>query len=239
MALKQVTLWSWLTKSETKREFFCPPGLEVTNEELAEELRARLQVNRLPAEVELCEVNWDDTGTKQIRAMVRYVGTDAKADVLRFLIGTDQMGNFAYVEQKSLLRPPDSLIPITDDNSMSASRTPLDDANGLFDLITLGVATFALERQQTKRKKAEAARQKKAWDEAWDTWRKQTLEVAYLSKTDDVFGRFTMALTSTVDDVLKRLFIDQQAELRRQAESQQTQEEIEKELEKRRAEAFK
>ena len=107
MTPTQITLWSWLIKSETKKEFFCPPGLEVTNEQLAAELKAQVDANRLPAEVKLYEVNWDDTNTKQTRAMVRYIGPDAKADVLRFLIGIDQMGNFSYVEQKSLLRPPD------------------------------------------------------------------------------------------------------------------------------------
>lgn len=238
MVLKQVTLWSWLTKSETKKEFFCPPGLDVTNEELAAELTARVQANRLPAEVELCEIDWDNTGTKQTRAMVRYVGPDAKADVLRFLVGVDQMGNFAYVEQKSLLRPPE--LPVVPRKKQENGWDELPTGCWLIvGALIFPIFMYFQRRSEVNAWNAEADREKKEWEEAWENWRKQTVEVAYLSKTDDVFGRFAMALTSTVDDVLKRLFIDQQAELRRQAETQQTQEEIEKELEKRRAEAFK
>lgn len=237
MALKQITLRSWLTKSETKKEFFCPPGLEVTNEELAAELTARLQANRLPAEVELCEIDWDDTGTKQTRAMVRYVGPDAKVDVVRFLVGVDQMGNFAYVEQKNILRPPD--LPVV---PRERKTNPWEVGNMgciILALFIVPIFLYFIKQSEVDAWNAEADREKKEWEEAWENWRKQTVEVAYLAKTDDVFGRFAMALTSTVDDVLQRLFIDQQAELRRQAETQQTQEEIEKELQKRRAEAFK
>ena len=47
--MKQMTLWSWLTKHETKKEFLCPPELQVSNEDLAKALAQQIQMNRLPA----------------------------------------------------------------------------------------------------------------------------------------------------------------------------------------------
>src|SRR5690554_2745612 len=99
MTKKRITLWSWLTKQETKKEFFCPPGLTVTNEELARELVEQVKENGVPAEVELYEVNWDDTNRKQDRILIRYRGVDSPTDVIQYLTGIDNMGSFAYVEE--------------------------------------------------------------------------------------------------------------------------------------------
>lgn len=268
MALNQVTLWSWLTKSETKEEFRCPPGLQVTNEELAAELARQVQANNLPAQVELCEVNWDDTDTKQTRTMVRYTGPDAKTDVVRMLIGVDQMGNFAYVERKTYLKPPDLPgVPKGKKPVEGVSESDLvipgvgllifvlglfiagsDVGSGLLCLVPGGIMLLvglgfmwltSNLAAEAKTWNAEAAQEQDAWDKAWDKWRKEVVQAAYLARTDDVFGRFTSAISTTVDDVIQTLFVDRNAELRRKTEHEQTQEAIEKELERRRAEAFK
>ena len=70
-------------------------------------------------------------------------------------------------------------------------------------------------------------------------WYKDTLEAARLARADDVFGRFTLALTSTVKQVIGTLFEDRQAELRERTEKERTQKEIEEELERRKQEGFK
>ena len=258
MALKQVTLWSWLTKSETKEEFRCPPGLRVTNRELVVELIRQVRANKLPAQIELCEVNWDDSDTKQTRAMVRYTGPDAKTNVVRMLVGVDQMGNFAYVERKIYLRPPQlPQVPRMKKEQAPWSGPLLGIAvlvglGGVFGLLSynfgLGVIGLLLcilfavignrSRKTTIAWNVEAEQETAAWDGAWSSWRKEVVQAAYLSRTDDVFGRFTLAISSTVDDVIKTLFTDRDAELRRRTEHEQTQEAIEKELERRRAEAF-
>lgn len=275
MALKQMTLWSWLTKSETKEEFRCPPDLQVTNQELAAELTRQVQANNLPAQVELCEVNWDDTNTRQTRAMVRYTGPDAKTDVVRMLVGVDQMGNFAYVERKTYLKPPqlpqvprdrkDEVAPAGGsafgiallvggillvlfglfligqvDSSDTSFVWLLCIGPGFIGLligvwVAMSAATSSGEAQKWN---AEAAQEKTAWDQAWNSWRREVVQAAYLARTDDVFGRFTSAISATVDDVIQTLFVDRNAELRRRTEHEQTQEAIEKELERRRAEAF-
>ena len=95
-----------------------------------------------------------------------------------------------------------------------------------------------LDRGKAKPWNAEAIKEEKEWNEIWDTWRKEALTATYLSKTDDVFGRFTLAMSSTVEQVLQILFLDKAAELRRQTTSEQTQADIEKELERRKKELF-
>lgn len=273
MARNQVTLWSWLTKSETKEEFRCPPGLQVTNEELTNELSRQVRANNLPAQVELCEVNWDDTNTRQTRAMVRYTGPDAKTDVVRMLVGVDQMGNFAYVERKTYLKPPTLpaaprgrkdeigtwvgggsaafLIGVAVMLFIFAAIFGLisgDVSVALFCAVPGGVLLLIGLAIQSKTNKTEqeisgwnkqAKAENVAWDQAWSSWRKEVVQAAYLARTDDVFGRFTSAISATVDDVIQTLFVDRNAELRRKTEHEQTQEAIEKELERRRAEAFK
>lgn len=260
MAVKEVTLWSWLTKHETKKEFTCPPELQVINEDLARELTKQVKANRLPAEVELCEVVWDDTNTKQKRVLVRYTGIEADTDVIRFLVGVDQMGNFAYVEEKIYILPP--TLPKTPrerktvDNfpgwpvaiaiigipiglaSISQAETTLFIC-GLPGLIAAIIAYFIITGiQQANAWNSEASSEQQAWDTIWNSWHKETLEAAYLSKRDDVFGRFTLAMSSTTDQVLQVLFLDREAKLRRQTASEQTQTDIEKELERRKEEFF-
>ncbi len=273
MAINQITLWSWLIKSETKEEFRCPPGLRVTNQEFTTELARQIQANQLPAQVELCEVNWDDTNTKQTRAVVRYTGSDARTDVVRLLVGVDQLGNFAYVERKSYLRPPQ--LPKTPrERKETAISSAIGCAGGIgiivsgIFLILLGLLAvsvqgstwpiflcfapgilaviFAIwmlisedkEKNEAQAWNAAASEEQAAWDKTWDSWQREVLRAAYLSKTDDVFGRFTSAVSSCVDDVVKVLFVDRNAELRNKTERAQTQEAIEKELQRRRSEAF-
>lgn len=279
MTLKQITLWSWLTKSETKEEFRCPPGLQVSNQELAAELTRHVQANNLPAQVELCEVNWDDTNTKQTRAMVRYTGPDAKTDVVRMLVGVDQMGNFAYVERKTYLKPPalprvprskkdEGIAGLTGGSAIVALIGGIllvflgfifSNDSGSFGIVLVtvvctvpgiiltlvGIVLFLKGREQerlgteARSWNTLATEEEAAWNQTWNSWRREVVQAAYLARTDDVFGRFTSAISATVDDVIQTLFVDRNAELRRRTEHEQTQEAIEKELEKRRAEAFK
>jgi len=262
---KTITLWSWLTKREAKNEIACPPDLHVDNEQFAEALAKQVETNRLPAEVVLCEVDWDDTNTKQTRILVRHTGEGASTDIVQFLVGVDQMGNFTYVEEKLYLRPPE--LPTTPrDQKSGGMDTALAVALGVGGLIgimiglagaddgtgaslaccafpgaiAIGVALWqGKERSKVNQWNEEARTEKGAWDRVWKSWNSEVLEAAYLASTNDVFGRFALALSSTVKQVIKTLFEDHQAELRSRTEQEKTQKEIEEEMEKRRNEAFK
>ena len=183
-------------------------------------------------------MNWDDTNTKQLRVVVRYMGNDTTTDIVRFLVGVDQMGNFSYVEEKIYLKPPD--LPAVPRKKKENNWASSNDLGCLFILLIFVIPfiLWAIEEKKVRDWNKEAELEKAAWDAAWEKWQKETLTAAYLAKTDDVFGRFTQAMSSTVEQVLQVLFLDKAAELRRQTATEQTQADIEKELERRKAELF-
>lgn len=243
-------MWSWLTKSEVKNEIYCPPDLQVSMEEFADALKEQAKADRLPAEIELCEVNWDDTNTKQNRILVRHTGSGASTDVLQFLVGVDQMGNYTYVEEKTFLMPP--TLPKFPTQEKPAGKAPvwaliiaiffilagLNTRDGLKFLAIGGIAgLIAILKIKSNSEidawNKNAGEEKKNWDNAWENWRKAKVEVAYLSSTDDIFGRFTLAASSMVKQVINKLFVNRQAELRHREEQHKTQKELEEELEKR------
>ena len=69
-------------------------------------------------------------------------------------------------------------------------------------------------------------------------WQEETLELAYVAQTTDEFGRWTSAISTTIDQVVQKLFIDRDAQTKQWQEEQKSQDEIEKELERRNAELF-
>lgn len=250
MSLKEVNMWSWLTKSEVKNEIYCPADLQVSMKEFAQELDIQAKADRLPAKIELCNVNWDDTNTKQNRILVSHTGSGASTDVLQFLVGVDQVGNYTYVEEKIFLMPPQLPIyprtkKIRQGNPTKAIFTAiiglLIGISGtlpqVFVTIGLIAGIFAFIRikanSETDEWNNQADAEVKNWDETWENWRKATMEVAFLSNTDDIFGRFTRAASSTVKQVIKKLFENRQAEIRHCDEQRKTQKEIEEELQKR------
>jgi len=74
----------------------------------------------------------------------------------------------------------------------------------------------------------EADAEQKAWDKAWDDWFDNVLKTAYLATTNDIFGRFTRALSSSVKLTIKELFEDKKAELKDRQEKEYSEEHIEK-----------
>jgi hypothetical protein len=277
MALKQISLWSWLTVKEIKTEIFCPPDLEVTNEELAQEIAARIKANRLPAVAELCEVYWDGTDTKQQRTLVRHTGD---LDVIQFIVGVDQMGAFSYVEEKVILKPPPE-PPARElrQKKQFTEERPSEVGVGRLALVGILIITIsfvAISRsiivflavagfgallialafkassssdkaiaewdrklKETQEWNQRIEEEQSNWDNALESWYEDVLKGAHLSRTDDVTGRFTLAVSSTVRQVVKALFEDRQAELRERTEKERTQKEIEEELERRKQEGFK
>lgn len=288
MAPQTITLWSSLIKSSAKREIACPPGLDVTREQFANALEARIGANQLPATTELVRVNWDETGTVQDLVVVRYVGNDSKSDVLRFAVGLEQLGRFAYLEKKVLLTPP-SLHKVRAERQLLVEQG-IDNSSVVLGLlasiagvvmIVLGLsagdwgggfltfvcgglglivlisglvmvipaqssnfkaetenATIREKNKETEAWNAEARRERESLTNNLDNWQARVLEVAYLGRANDVFGRWTSAISTTIDQVIHDLFIARQAQASAWDEEQRTKEEIEKELQRRRQEAF-
>lgn len=111
MSHQEIILWSRLIHNSWRQEFRCPDELIVTNEEFAAEFSAAIAENHIPAEVTQYIVNWDDLGKRQNRILVRYTGTDAVTDVLRYMVGVDRVGRFTYIEEKTYFAPPDLPSP--------------------------------------------------------------------------------------------------------------------------------
>lgn len=294
MMLTQITLWSSLVKTSAKREITCPPGLDVTREQFAGALKAKIGANQLPASAELVRVNWDETGTVQDLVLVRYAGNDSKSDVLRFAVGLEQLGRFAYLEKKVLLAPP-SLHKVRAERNVLTEKN-ISTGSGSWGVgllivgaVLLGLVALALEGNNLgsalavlflgpsgvmaviagvvgifiglasipKNNKAQSEnaiiREKNREIQAWnaaakqereslarnlDNWQTQVLQVAYLGQSNDVFGRWTSAISTTIDQVIHDLFIARQAQASAWDEQQRTKEEIEKELQRRQQEAF-
>lgn len=254
---KKVDLWSWLVMRQNRSEYHCPPGLNVTTEEFCDELTDALLDNDLPAKAALVDVDWDKSGTVQRRAMVTYTGKEKSRDILQVLVGVDQVGRFAYVETKTCIRPPDLPVeprkPKNDDEwglgcmvgigfVILVAFIVLADGQGVgivMLLVGLGLAYWLIrERNNIASWNESAKRERQAWDAAWNTWVEQRLNMAYLSRTDDIYGRFGDAVMSTVNQTAKKLLIDRQAELRKEVEEQQDLKEMQAEMEKRRKQAL-
>ena len=81
-----------------------------------------------------------------------------------------------------------------------------------------------------------AAEAKELWQQTYDRWLQDTWQVAYMTTTNDVLGRWSSAVSTTIDQVVQKLFIDYQAQAEQWQESQRQKEVIEAELARRRKE---
>ena len=302
MTLKRVTLWSFLTQSNAKREISCPDDVYVTIEEFAKELKFQLEYNRLPAIAELVQVEWDNTNTTQKLILVRYTDSQSSTNILQDAVGLEQLGRFVYLEKKTYLNPPYlpskrtakpllDYIPREDagtsrinDIGCAASIVLLLLGSGftvggfaLFSFsfnvigsIALAIAmlTFVLvfndmttgrKRRAIEKRNLQIDQQNEQirknnetiaklnqdtstrdaeWEKNLARWQAETLEVAYLATANDVFGRWTSAVSTTIDQIVQKLFIDRHAQAQQWQENQKSQEDIKKELERRNIEMF-
>lgn len=302
MQVRQTTLWSFLIKSEAKREIACSPQTQVTFDAFVAAFRSKVLENRLPASVEVLDVNWDNTDVRQRILMVSYTGNAAPQNVLQFSISVNQMGNFVYVDRRTHIVPPplhrvrnkkSHITPTRDEKPADRPITVVESRRvrllknwsvalsigglgiplvgflitspstpELLTKILVSTLIFApsgsiitsilserLYRQQlveeVERKNAEidawnaeADREIRARDAANAKWQAEVLTVAYLSKVDDVLGRWIQALSTTTDQVIQKLFVERSAQVGAWEESVKRREELERELEKRRHEMF-
>lgn len=270
-SMKNVKLWSWLIKKEIKNEIYCPTPLNVTINEFKEALEKKIVQNNLPAKVSLCEVNWDDTNTKQTRILVTYTGKESMVNIMEYLVGMDNMGNFSYVEEKVIIKPPE--LPQKSEEPRNKKALPDYPRKFHFSRLLFGfiggiilgmfadalfyisifigiILTFnyrytqeSIDYEEVKnwnRKSDEEEKNKiktiKNRKRLLKKWQEDNFYTAYLATTNDIFGRFNLAISSTVKQVIKELFTDKNAEIRNTIEQLKTQKELEEELEKRKDE---
>lgn len=96
-----------------------------------------------------------------------------------------------------------------------------------------------LENAEIATKNAEIAKwnqladqEKRQLDAAADQWSKKVGEFFFLTQVDDVFGRWISAVSLTLDQVIKQLFVDRQAQAEAWEVQQKTQKEIEAQMQK-------
>jgi len=92
----------------------------------------------------------------------------------------------------------------------------------------------ALSKAQKHNQEADA--ETRAWDEAWEKWDKNVLKTAYLASTNDIFGRFVRALSSSVKLTIKELYEDKKAELKDRKEKEYSEQQLNEQLEKKKTE---
>ena len=73
--------------------------------------------------------------------------------------------------------------------------------------------------------------------ENYQRWLQETVEAAYMAKRNDVLGRWSSAVSTTIDQVVQKLFIDRHSQAQQWQEEQKTKEQLAQEL-KARAEAI-
>lgn len=257
-------LWSWLVRSDAKTEVYVPPELNlmVSISEFADALKAQAEANHLPVEMQLQDVEWDASGTQKPRILVRHA--DPRMNIVQFLTGLDRFGDFYYVEEKLYWDPPELPNPsgtrMKSVPTMSSTWIWLVLAGGLAfvagiasggatgcigaGIITglflggmgLLIRTNADSKYQDELKQYEMTQ---FFDAAVDAWITRTKEADYRSRTDDEFGRFHLAMRSTIRQTIQKLFVDRHAELRERKEKETSQQELAAELERRKGEGFK
>jgi len=262
-------LWSWLVRSDAKTELYVPPelGFQVTNDEFAAALRAQAHANRLPIDLSPQTIEWDVSGVRQERILIKHVND--RMNLAKFLTGLDQFGSFYYVEEKLYWEPPVLPIPprvriekepIKDS---AAGCLPLAGALGVVAFYALGFAISGLNepclilalvvvavlgfvgyrQRQAASERYEADRERWTltveFDNTVKKWIDEVRAANDRSRTDDEFGRFVLAVRSTIRQTVQKLFVDRQAELRDRKENEISRQELEAELEKRKGEGFK
>ena len=72
----------------------------------------------------------------------------------------------------------------------------------------------------------------------YEQWLQDMLEATYMAKRNDVLGRWSSAVSTTIDQVVQKLFIDRQSQAQQWQEKQTSREELEKVLAQRSSEMF-
>ena len=242
-----------LIRSDAKTEIFLPIDtyIQITLEEFYEALSVLTVRNRLPAAVKLSEVNWDQYTNPQKRIVVYHENTEFRT--LQLVIGLQNVGNFYYIEERLCYDLPDQLPPVPSKRIVEEPINPEENKEigkhifewFLWTFTAIGFYVYPIywyrkykEDVKNYPSKLEQWKLTKAFDQALTDWINEIIEADNKSRADDEIGRFFSALSSTVNQVIEKLFVERNAELRERKEKQLSQQELNEELERRRREGF-
>lgn len=101
----KLDLWNWLTINQIQSEIFCPPTLQIPEDQFYAALRDQFAINELPISVDVRTIYWHDSSIPpQSRCAVR--PTSATFESAGYIVGMDKIGSFVYIEEKYVLLPP-------------------------------------------------------------------------------------------------------------------------------------
>jgi hypothetical protein len=251
--LDTLKLWTWLLKSDTKIEIYCPEDLKVTIEDFTKALQERIEKDSVPAKASLCQINWEDAKSKQVVILLKPTDSDIDKNVFNFLITLDTVGNYTYIDEKIYIKP-HKIPSFPDKKKHEPDVTWKSLALGIFFIIlgiTWNICFFPgiylifwhfarkkhLGEAKETNKKASDTPEKIA--KSWEEWEKNTLDTAYYSANNSKFGKLNQAMSSTVIQVIKALFESKKAVLKYRVEKETSIKQIKDEAKKRMEESKK
>jgi len=220
----------------------CPPGLDVTQDEYLKTLDQTAKELQLPLQLEKVDVTWVDANLEQTRIRAKLNTSEPYG----LLTGLEYVGRVAFVEQKTYLAPP-VLPPLKAPNYvpalivggigvvlglilMAAGR----DSSCIGSLFLWGglLVAILLAVNAPKANKAER-------EAAVNKWVKDVGDLARRAEVSNELNRMAQALEEAVKLAVDRLFKQRGAEMEADERRRRTSEDIQKELDRRKAEGFK
>lgn len=237
-----LVLNSWLVQSERSMHLRCPPGLDVTQDEYLKTLEQTARELQLPLQLEKVDVTWVDANLQQTRVRAKLNTSEPYG----LLTGLEYVGRVAFVEQKTYLAPP--VLP----PPKSANYTPALIVGGIGVLLgiilmagggdsscigslllgggILGAILLAVNAPKAIKKER---------DDAVNKWVKDVGDLARRAEVSNELNRMAQALEEAVKLAVDRLFKQRGAEMEADERRRRTSEDIQKELDRRKAEGFK
>lgn len=241
---ESLVLNSWLVQSERSMHLRCPPGLDVTQDEYLKTLEQTAKELQLPLQLEKVDVTWVDANLEQTRIRAKLNTSEPYG----LLTGLEYVGRVAFVEQKTYLAPP--VLP----PPKSVNYTPALIVGGIG--VLLGILLFAGAGNSSTQclgslffvgglafaawlaSRAPKAI-KKEREDAINKWVKEVGDLARRAEVSNELNRMAQALEEAVKLAVDRLFKQRGAEMEADERRRRTSEDIQKELDRRKAEGFK
>ena len=253
MSGNTVKLWQSLGNSKSTNTIYTEDIADISEETFGLALQEKLDSNYIPARVERTRVEWEEAGISQKRLVIH--STDVKNSPMCFLVGLDRIGKYTFIEEKTVIYPPN--LP-----SAPGTRVPVPATSTKQVLIGIGIflaaialfaahqVPFALlaivaslcviglyihacgDAAEAEAHNSNVTREEEAWERAWSDWENTKLMVAYLADTDDKIGRMHIAYSETIAQVTKELFNNRDGQVSVEKASQN---DLRQAVEKRRA----
>ena len=231
--MSSTELWSWL-KQSAKRQIFVSKDVSVDAEQYVDMVMDKIEKRNVPATIEKKSIEWDRVDIKKVDYYVK-PNTDA-VNPLTYLLQFNYVGEYAFVEQKSFITPPDLPNP-------PMRRLPIDEAKkalcellgkafmivivlsiallfmgssvailGLFIAGGIFAAGYFLgaKNREIEEHNAEVLRQEIAWNKAWQNWETSIFQHSFQEDINGKLSRIYDAVFECVKEVNKELFSEQE-----------------------------